>query len=98
MRFLMTALAALFISSPVLAQAVGTVQVPCGPYDVFRNALENTYNEAPAARGLMAEGRVVLELWVSEGGTFTILAVDTEGNACALSDGVAWDTVEKPGI
>ncbi|TGQ67691.1 hypothetical protein EN829_029905 [Mesorhizobium sp. M00.F.Ca.ET.186.01.1.1] len=53
-------------------------------------ALGDTFHESEAGRGLINSG-VVLEVFVSEQGTWTVLASDTKGQSCILSAGEGWD-------
>lgn len=76
------ALAALLVPLPVLAQPI------CGARDVIAGHLAAKYGEQPAFGGLASDG-VVLELFVSRLGSWTIIATRPDGVACVVASGVA---------
>ncbi|CAN7267192.1 hypothetical protein [Mesorhizobium sp. LjRoot246] len=53
-------------------------------------ALGDKFHESEAARGLVNPS-VVLEIFVSDKGTWTILATDTHGQSCVITAGEGWD-------
>lgn len=53
-------------------------------------ALGEKFHESQAARGLV-NPNVVLEIFVSDQGTWTILATDTHGQSCIITAGEGWD-------
>ncbi|ESY01950.1 MULTISPECIES: hypothetical protein [unclassified Mesorhizobium] len=53
-------------------------------------ALGEKFHENQAARGLV-NPNVVLEIFVSDQGTWTILATDTHGQSCIITAGEGWD-------
>ncbi|AZO50485.1 MAG: hypothetical protein EOS58_08335 [Mesorhizobium sp.] len=53
-------------------------------------ALGEKFHESETARGLVNRS-VILEVFVSEQGTWTILATDTHGLSCVISAGEGWD-------
>ncbi|MBZ9806507.1 hypothetical protein LB542_07710 [Mesorhizobium sp. BR1-1-9] len=54
-------------------------------------ALGENFHESEAGRGLI-NPNVVLEVFVSEQGSWTVLASDTKGQSCILSVGEGWDS------
>ncbi|WP_292443522.1 hypothetical protein [Mesorhizobium sp.] len=64
-------------------------------------ALGEKFHENAAAVG-MINPNVIVEVFVSERGTWTILATDTQGQSCVLSAGEGWQsamtTAALPGI
>ncbi|ESY73978.1 hypothetical protein NKH57_14340 [Mesorhizobium sp. M1050] len=54
-------------------------------------ALGEKFHEVEAGRGLINPS-VVLEIFVSEQGSWTVLASDTKGQSCILSIGEGWDS------
>jgi len=56
-------------------------------------ALGERFQEASTATGVV-NPNVVLEIFVSESGTWTILATGTDGQSCVLSAGEGWDSKE----
>jgi len=63
-------------------------------------ALGDKFHESEAGRGLI-NPNVVLEIFVSDQGSWTVLASDTKGQSCVLSAGEGWDaatiTAAMPG-
>ncbi|MER9403632.1 hypothetical protein NKI36_06165 [Mesorhizobium caraganae] len=53
-------------------------------------ALGEKFHENQAARGLV-NPNVVLEIFISDQGTWTILATDTHGHSCVITAGEGWD-------
>lgn len=75
-------------ASPALAEPA-----PCFPYSEIATALEAQAHEAPVARMLSSRGFVIEVLATASGSTFTILAVNPNGIACALATGESFALV-----
>ncbi|RVD60966.1 hypothetical protein EN828_02780 [Mesorhizobium sp. M2D.F.Ca.ET.185.01.1.1] len=72
----------------------GTVQAnaaQCAARADIIKALGDKYHESEAGRGLI-NPNVVLEIFVSDQGSWTVLASDTKGQSCVLSAGEGWDS------
>ncbi|WP_376702851.1 hypothetical protein RQ479_25525 [Mesorhizobium sp. ISC25] len=54
-------------------------------------ALGEKFHENPRAVGVV-NPNVVLEVFVSDKGTWTILASDTKGQSCVISVGEGWES------
>ncbi|MER8951731.1 hypothetical protein NKJ72_23335 [Mesorhizobium sp. M0045] len=54
-------------------------------------ALGEKFHENPSAVGVV-NPNVVLEVFVSDKGTWTILASDTKGQSCVISVGEGWES------
>lgn len=54
-------------------------------------ALGDKFHESEAGRGLISPN-VVLEIFVSDQGSWTVLASDTKGQSCVISAGEGWDS------
>lgn len=70
----------------------------CGPRDEIVAQLGSVFQEAPNGMG-MIDPSAVVEVFVSDAGTFTILASNTDGTSCILASGEGWDggAVKKVG-
>ncbi|RUT97703.1 hypothetical protein EOD23_28230 [Mesorhizobium sp. USDA-HM6] len=89
-RFLMaTMVLAAAAASGGIGQANAAAQ--CAPRADIIKALGNQFHESEAGRGLI-NPNVVLEIFVSEQGSWTVLASDTKGQSCILSVGEGWDS------
>lgn len=63
----------------------------CGTRNAIVSKLAEHYQEAPQAVGVVDKD-AVLEVFVSNNGTWTILATGTDGNSCVLSSGEGWQS------
>ena len=79
------AAAALLLS----AQAANAQQV-CTVRDEALVQLEKKFDEQVAGRGLAANGKRMLELFVSKTGSWTVLVSDPSGRSCIMASGEAW--------
>lgn len=61
----------------------------CGTRNDIVKQLSDQFKEQPQAVG-MVDKSAVLEIFVSDAGTWTILATGTDGNSCILSAGEGW--------
>ena len=68
----------------------------CGAHDDVASGLEKKYSEAPVARGLATVG-LMIEVFVSPEGTFTIVATRPDGTSCLLAAGEAWHKLATVG-
>ncbi len=71
-------------------QAAGESISNCGPRDEIVAQLGSVFQEAPNGMG-MIDPNAVVEVFVSDAGTFTILASNTDGTSCILASGEGWD-------
>ena len=88
-RFLMAAMLAVAAVTGGMASANAAAQ--CAPRADIIKALGDKFHESEAGRGLI-NPNVVLEIFVSEQGNWTVLASDTKGQSCVLSVGEGWDS------
>ena len=88
-RFLMAAMLAAAAMTCGAASANAAAQ--CAPRADIIKALGDKFHESEAGRGLI-NPNVVLEIFVSEQGSWTVLASDTKGQSCVLSVGEGWDS------
>lgn len=90
-RFGICALAAAFVSLAPAALAQGVV--PCGDRDKVIGLLAKRYKEVPRAMGLASRSGV-LEVYVSDGGSWTILMTSTAGRSCMIAVGENWEELK----
>ena len=62
----------------------------CGLRGEFVAALRHGYGEIPVGHGLMADGRLI-EFFLSDSGSFTVLATTPGGFSCAVAAGRHWE-------
>lgn len=83
------ALYALYTASPADAQGA----VPCGDRAKVVALLAKRYKEVPRAMGLASRSGI-LEIYVSEKGSWTILMTSTKGRSCMLAVGENWEDLK----
>jgi hypothetical protein len=75
---------------PVFSNA-GSAAAPCGTRaEIVKNFPKNS-RKAPQSVGVVNQDAVV-EVCVSENGSWTIIASGTDGKSCVLSSGEDWET------
>ncbi|MCW2309754.1 ABC transporter permease [Rhodobium gokarnense] len=82
-------IAGLLMPTPVAAQGV----VPCGDRETVVAMLATRYGETPRALGLASRSDV-LEIFVSKGGSWTVLMTNTSGRACMIAVGENWEDLK----
>lgn len=89
-------LTALLSLNPSLSEAQTQQQTPpCGPRALIVEQLKREFSETPVSRGLASNGTII-ELLVSEAGTWTLLVSLPNGNSCFGAVGEMWQAVEPP--
>jgi hypothetical protein len=85
-----------FVLFPALIGSLLTVTATPAPAENFCaeraemvKSLSDKFKENPTALGQI-NGDAVIEVFVSEKGSWTILATGTDGNSCVLSAGDGW--------
>ena len=97
MRIGTLVLVSLFAIAPAAAQSV------CLSHAALTNHLEKAYAEQSASTGLGARGQL-FEVFVSESGTWTIVATTPGGVSCIRAAGKSWirvatrERVVQPGF
>jgi hypothetical protein len=66
----------------------------CGKRDQVVNELSKQYDESPMAVG-MVDRNAVVEIFVSETGSWTILATGTDGMSCIVSAGEGFESTTR---
>ncbi|MGE0238105.1 MAG: hypothetical protein AB7F09_08455 [Parvibaculaceae bacterium] len=78
--------AALLMLFPTIAEA----QIACAPRADVVNELTLRFKEAPEANGIMPDG-MLLEVFVSEARSWTILITSPKGISCLAATGENWE-------
>jgi hypothetical protein len=73
--------------SPVPVEAQTAL---CGKRTAIVDALKTKYNETRQAMGIVGTDSVV-ELYISEAGTWTMLVTSASGLTCVMAAGHSWD-------
>jgi hypothetical protein len=66
----------------------------CGPHEKIIEVLAGRFQENRQALGLAGQSTVV-ELFVSNEGTWTLTTTTTAGLTCVVASGEAWQTMPK---
>jgi len=85
------AAAAAMLSFHPLAAETGE-NSPCAERTNVVNTLDSQYKESPRAIGLVSH-EAVLEIFVSETGTWTVVVTDPAGVSCVLAAGQSWEEI-----
>ncbi len=72
--------------------ALGTARAEqlCLPREDAVAQLGAQFDERVIGRGLVGSGEAMVELFVSEGGTWTVVLTDTAGLSCVIASGEDW--------
>ena len=87
------------IAAAMMSVAAGQANAAghCAARTDIVKALGEKFHESETARGLVTPS-VILEVFVSEQGTWTILATDTHGLSCVISAGEGWDRTTQVAV
>ena len=87
------AFAVLSVQPIPVATATATAEdTPCAQRSNVIDALDSQYKESPRAIGLVSK-EAVLEIFVSETGTWTVVVTDPAGVSCVLAAGQSWEEI-----
>ncbi len=78
------------VSALALSSSSAFAVPACGARDEIVKQLAEEFKENPQAVGVVNKNAVI-EVFVSENGTWTIIASGTDGNSCVLSTGDSWE-------
>lgn len=79
--------ALLFDAGPAGAQQV------CTTHEAATKQLGDRYGETVVGRGLSKTGTRMVEVFVSEKGTWTVVISEPNGRSCVLASGESWQQV-----
>ncbi len=82
---ILIAASTLFVSAQI-----ASAQPLCAAHDKAVLQLEKQFEEQVAGRGLAENGKQMLELFVSEKGSWTVLVSDPSGRSCVVASGESW--------
>ncbi len=92
--FFISLMAGLFALPAQAQQAVAQPNPTCDARDKVLSALSGRYFEQPTSMGLAANGSMV-EVLVSEKGTWTIISTMPNGLSCLIAAGEYWEKVPE---
>ncbi len=76
----------------LLAQPANAQQV-CAPHEKAALHIEKKFDEQVVGRGLTPNGKAMVELFVSESGSWTVLVSDPSGRSCVVAIGESWQHI-----
>ena len=92
LTILAAALAAFLLTDAPIAAVQG--QAYCGVRDTILTQLYLKYQEQPVAIGLTSAGSLI-EVLVSEAGTWTVIKTSPGGITCVVESGMHWQPIER---
>ena len=85
------------IAALILSATAANAQTACAPsHEAALQLLAEKYGEVPVGYGLARDGGAVIEVFVSESGSWTIVRIMPNGQVCKVLDGYEWVFVESP--
>lgn len=89
---LLCAAAAFAVLSVHPLPAATPANTTCAERNNVIDTLGTQYKESPRAIGLVSH-EAVLEIFVSDTGTWTVVVTDPEGVSCVLAAGQSWEEI-----
>lgn len=89
---ILCAAAAVAVLSVQPMPAAAAQDTPCAERNNVIDTLDTQYKESPRAIGLVSK-EAVLEIFVSETGTWTVVVTDPAGVSCVLAAGQSWEEI-----
>lgn len=83
------------LASPVAAQTLKTLQLPCNTRDIVTAALAAGYDEHTRVQALDGRG-LMFEVFASDAGTWTATLTDPRGLTCVVATGDGVEFVDEP--
>ncbi len=68
-------------------------QQVCAPRDRAVMQLEKQFEEKASGRGFTVNGKRMIELFISEKGSWTMLISDPQGRSCIVASGEYWQGI-----
>jgi hypothetical protein len=66
----------------------------CDSTETIRTQLADQYSERVQSNALTGDAKYVVEVWVSESGSFTVLQSDAKGMSCIMTGGDSFQTFD----
>ncbi len=84
------------IAASVLFLSVSSANAQqfCAPRDKAVVQLKKQFGELVSGRGLAVNGKRMIELFVSEKGSWTVLISDPKGLSCVVTSGENWQGIK----
>ena len=76
-----------------LSATSANAQQVCAPRDRVVVQLKKQFEEEVSGRGLTVNGKKMIELFISEKGSWTMLISDPQGRSCVVASGEYWQGI-----
>jgi len=77
-----------------LSAVSAEAQMRCDLRDNAITQLETKFDEHIVGRGLTRDGQAMVEVLVSDGGSWSVIVTDTDGRTCLMATGEDWSEVK----
>ena len=85
------AVTGILVAAALALSATSANAMPrCEPRDAALSHLEQAYAEQVIGRGLTSGGHAMVEVLVSDAGSWSVVVTDTHGRTCLLATGDDW--------
>ena len=84
----------LALATVSLSAASADAQMKCDLRDNALTQLESKFDEHVVGRGLTRGGQSMVELLVSETGSWSVIVTDTRGRTCLMDTGQDWSDIK----
>ena len=84
----------LAIAVASLSAASAEAQMKCDLRDNAITQLETKFNEQIIGRGLTKDGQAMVEILVSDAGSWSVVVTDTYGRTCLMATGEDWSAIQ----
>jgi hypothetical protein len=81
----------------LIAGPASDQQGPCMIHRIAVDQLKSTYGEKVSSCGLANQKQSMVELFVSETGSRTLVMTDVQGRSCVMASGEAWHEFKQKG-
>ncbi len=77
-----------------LSAASAEAQMMCDLRENAITQLETKFDEHVIGRGLTRDGRAMVEIFVSDAGSWSVVVTDTHGRTCLMAAGEDWSAIQ----
>jgi hypothetical protein len=89
------AMKAIALTAALCAGTAAANDLPCADRGVITTMLETEYGEVSIGYGYEVRD-VVVEIYVSQGATWSLLVTTPNGRSCVIATGTDWVFIEQP--
>ncbi len=79
-----------FVGATLSSTGPASAQQACVTHEAATKYLEKQFDERAVGRGLANAGKAMLELFVSEAGSWTVVVSEPNGRSCIMASGESW--------